>query len=125
MTEWGNWKGEVARKERIMVEKLRGMGGHFLGMTNEEREEIRKSERERMRKRRGLLVQGATPNISVATGASRLTKGMVEDEWGRNEKGVIVVGGRDKVVRRKRKVLGGVSGNESRVGKRGEKERGN
>ena len=104
-----------------MVEKLRGMGGHFLGMTGEEREEIRRSERERMRKRRGLLVQGATPNISVATGASRLTKGMVEDEWGRDERGIIVVGGKDTVVRRKRKVLGGISGNGNRVGKKRER----
>ena len=46
--EWGKWKGEKARKGRRLVEKTRGMGGHFLGMTEEEREEIRKEERNRM-----------------------------------------------------------------------------
>ena len=115
--EWGGWKGEKAREGRRLVEKMRGMGGHFLGMSAEEREMIRKKERERMRKKNGLLAHGATPNTSVATGASRLTKRMVEDGWGRDGEGRIVKGGEDKEVKSWRKVLGGISGNGNRVNK--------
>ena len=122
--EWGSWKGERARKGRILVEKMRGMGGYLLGMTEEEREEVRKEARERMRRKgRSKLVQGTTPIASVVTGASRLTKRMVEDGWGRNGKGEIVIGGEDKLVKSKRKVLGVVDGNCNKVRKvRGRKE---
>ena len=118
--KWGSWKGERARKGRILVEKMRGMGGYLLGLSEEERERVRKEARDRMReKRRNLLVQGTTPNASVVTGASRLTKRMVESGWGRNGKGEIVVGGEDKVIKSKRKVLGVVGGNENGVRKGG------
>ena len=126
--EWGGWKGERARESRRLVEKMRGMGGHLLGMTAEEREAIRKVERERMRKKKnGLLAHGAIPNTSVATGASRLTKRMGKDGWGRDGEGRIVVGGMDKKVKSKRKVLGGINGNDNRVrkerkGKKGGKD---
>ena len=41
----------------------------------------------------------------------------MEDGWGRNGKGEIVLGGEDKVVKSKRKVLGVVDGNGNRIGK--------
>ena len=43
---------------------------------------------------------------------------MVEDGWGRDERGRIVVGGKDKEVKSKRKVLGGISENGNRVEKK-------
>lgn len=54
---WRNerYKGDKVRKGRRMVGRLKGIGGHLLGMTEEERECVRKRERERMRRYRSLV----------------------------------------------------------------------
>ena len=116
--KYEGYKGEEVRKGRKLVEKMKGMGGHLLGMTEEEREEVRKSERERMRKYRNLVTQATTPNTSVVTGTSRLTKRMKEDGWYRNERKEIVKKGEDGVRERRREIMGIIHGNKGRVGKK-------
>src|SRR5207302_972537 len=77
--EKGGWKGEEKRKGRRLIERLRGGGGYLLGWSEEEREELRRRERERMRKKRNLRAHVTSPNASEVTGAVRLTERMRED----------------------------------------------
>ena len=122
MWERGKWKGEEKRKGLEVVERLRGCGGYRVGRSKEEWEAVKKAERERMRKRRGLLTQATTANATVVTGAKILTKRMKEDGWRRVEGGRIVKTGRDGSGERMRKVMGEIHGNRGRSGKGKERE---
>lgn len=58
-----------------------------------------------------------TPNASVVTSASGLTKRMKEDGWYRNEKKEIVKEGKGDEDERRREIMGIIHGNRGRVGK--------
>ena len=116
---WGRWKGEELRKGREVVERLRGCGGMRLERSEEEKEALRKWDRERMRKRRGILAQATTTNAIVVTGAKRLTREMVKDGWEKVKGGRIVKKGVRGGVREGRSVLGELSGNGRREGDKG------
>jgi len=93
-----------------------------VGRSKEELEALRKAERERMRKRRGLLTQATTANATVVTGAKKLTKRMVEDGWRKVEDGRIVKRGKDGREERIKRVMGEIHGNRGRCRKGKEKE---
>ena len=112
--EWGGWKGEERRKGREVVEWLRGCGGIRLKRRKEELERIAKWNRERMKKRRGILTQATTATTTVVTGAKRLTREMVKDGWERVKGGGIVKRGKDKGLEENRKVLGMLNGNRGK-----------
>lgn len=57
-----------------------------LGLSLKEKEVLRKLNRERMRKKRGLLTQGTTANATVVKGAKRLSKRVMEDGWKKVER---------------------------------------
>ena len=116
-------KGEELRKGKEIVERLRGCGGFRIERSEEEKEVLRKWNRERLRKKRGLLTQATTANATVVTGAKRLTKRMLEDGWRKVKGGGIVKEGRDKGREENRKVLGMIHGNRGRRGYNGRKSK--
>jgi len=112
--ERGKWKREELRKGKEIVERLRGCGGYRIGWSSEEREEVRRLNRERMRKKRGLLTQATTPNASVVTGAKRLSKRMVEDGWKKVDQGRVVKNGVDKGRGENGRILGLIHGHRGK-----------
>jgi len=112
--ERGRWKGEEVRKGREIVERLKGCGGYRVGLSLEEREEVRRLNRGRMRDKRGLLTQATTSNASVVTGAKRLSKRMIEDGWRKVDQGRVVKNGIDKGRGGDRRVLGLINGNRGK-----------
>jgi len=57
-----------------------------LGLSLKEKEVLRKLNRERIRKKRGLLTQGTTANATVVKAAKRLSKRVIEDGWKKVER---------------------------------------
>ena len=112
----GGWKGEELRKGREVVERLRGCEGFRIERSKEEIEVLRKWNRERVRKKRGLLTQVTTANATVVTGATRLSKRMMEDGWKKVEGRGIVKEGKDKEREENRRVLGMIHRNRGREG---------